>query len=141
MISIVFTLFVLFYFGIDEANNAGFLKKLAKIEADHNQGKFVNTNNLIIAIEKAKGEKPEMKLLFKFLALPFILLILIVLFKEKPLIMNKFYPLYNFCWGDYLEEFNRIEKRRNVILWFIVSTLILGVVINLISNYIWERTK
>ncbi|MGO9404889.1 MAG: hypothetical protein ACLPVW_15610 [Terriglobales bacterium] len=42
----------------------------------------------------------------------------------------RYYPIYNFCWGDYLDVFQRKESRRK----FILVVVVLGVLISCIGG-------
>ncbi|MBP9096034.1 MAG: hypothetical protein KBG21_05455 [Ignavibacteria bacterium] len=48
----------------------------------------------------------------------------------------KIYPLYNFCWGDYLTSFNRIENLRKTLLWVVLTGLALSIIGSLIATYL-----
>lgn len=51
----------------------------------------------------------------------------------------KYYPVYNFYWGGYIEHFDKIESRRKLIIGIILGTIVLGVAVNLLSNVIWNK--
>jgi hypothetical protein len=52
------------------------------------------------------------------------------------LAFDKLYPAYNFCWGDYLESFNKKESARKFILVVVLLGLLLSIAGGLITNYI-----
>ncbi len=54
-------------------------------------------------------------------------------------ILFKYYPAYNFYWGNYMEVFDKKEIARKLILGILLGTVILGIVVNLLSNVIWEK--
>ena len=49
----------------------------------------------------------------------------------------KFYPVFNFCWGDYIEAFEKKERTRK--FWLIV--VVLGIVISFIGGVLANWTK
>jgi hypothetical protein len=112
--------------------------KLNAIEAAYRAGKIASTNELILAIEKSKILKQSI-VPTKIMVFPIILLALVLLSDLKIFSTNKLYPLYNFCWGDYLEEYKKIEKRRKFIIGLVIVTIVLGIAINLLSNVIWKK--
>jgi hypothetical protein len=44
--------------------------------------------------------------------------------------LSKFYPIFNFCWGDYVEEFNKKESTRK----FILVVIVIGIVVSFIGG-------
>jgi lysylphosphatidylglycerol synthetase-like protein (DUF2156 family) len=53
--------------------------------------------------------------------------------------LQRYYPLYNFCWGDYLDVFNKKESARRfliiVVLVGVVVSFIGGILANLLSKH------
>jgi hypothetical protein len=120
-------------------------KALNEIEAKWKSHSITDPIDALIQIEKSKNTENDKinlnTLMFSlFLAKPFIFiiigLILIVIFSY---IFMKFYPAYNFCWGNYIEIFNKKESNRKVIIGILLGTILLGVIVNLLSNLIWEK--
>jgi len=62
-------------------------------------------------------------------ALPLALLLLAVVF------IIRYYPIYNFVWGDYVQEFQRRESARK--FWFVVIGV--GIVVSCIGGLIANR--
>jgi hypothetical protein len=138
-IVMVMTLIMLLLMLPNNESVNSFSNKLSTIESNYKAGKITNTNELIIAIEKAKDVKLNAYLSTKFIFMPVLLLALLLVNDMKIFSFNRLYPLYNFCWGDYLDEYKKIEKRRRFLIWLILGIIILGVAINLLSNIIWKN--
>ncbi|MDD5087494.1 MAG: hypothetical protein PHI18_01680, partial [bacterium] len=52
-----------------------------------------------------------------------------------PLILQRLYPLYNFCWGDYVDHFRRRETTRK----WVLSVIVVGVVVSFIGSLLASR--
>lgn len=120
-------------------------KAIAKVEANWKSKKISDPIAVIFEIEKARNTIDKNistnKLLSSiFLSKPFLIVIggVIVLFIFIYLI-TKLYPPYNFYWGNYIEVFDKIENTRKVIIGILLGTIVLGVIVNLLSNVIWEK--
>jgi hypothetical protein len=46
------------------------------------------------------------------------------------LFLLRYYPVYNFCWGEYAEEFQRKESRRQ--FWLVI--IIIGLVVSFLGS-------
>jgi uncharacterized membrane protein YozB (DUF420 family) len=51
--------------------------------------------------------------------------------------LYKLYPVYNFCWGDYLDVFNKKENARKTFN----TVIIIGLIISIIGGLIANRVK
>jgi hypothetical protein len=50
--------------------------------------------------------------------------------------VKRYYPLYNFCWGDYVSEFERKESIRKNVLVVVVIGLVISITGSVIANFI-----
>jgi hypothetical protein len=102
------------------------------IETKWKANEITDPIEVLLIFEKNKGSlnlEPIKYVLMFFL----VLIILYFLFK---MFVKKYYPLYNFCWGDYLEEYNSKEKlRKNFIALFVIGILV-SIIGGLVANYI-----
>lgn len=121
------------------------LKVINQIESNWKNKTISDPIDVIIQIEKMKTEKDVRldgkTLLFGvFLSTPIIIafsaLIMLII---VTLLTAKLYPVYNFCWGNYIEIFSKKESVRKVIIGLILGSIILALLVNLLSNYIWEK--
>lgn len=116
------------------------LKVINGIEHSINKGQNIDTLKSILAIEKSKLSPLNDLSLSKYLVLFFIPFMVLTLFLEDlKKIINKYFPTRIFYWGDYIEKYNKMISRRNMIIGFIFVTIIISLLINLFSNYIWEK--
>lgn len=65
--------------------------------------------------------------------IPLALLPVLLLYFYRFLV-DKYYPVYNFCWGDYIEYFEQTERGRSFILGAVVLGLILSILGGIIAN-------
>ena len=49
----------------------------------------------------------------------------------------RFYPVFNFCWGDYTQEFQRKEGVRK----FVLIVVILGLVVSFVGGILANLVK
>ena len=120
-------------------------KAIAQVEANWKSKKISDPIAIMFEIEKARNNvdknlSTSFILTKIFLSKPFLILIggLIVFFILCYLII-RLYPPYNFYWGNYIEVFDKIENTRKVIIGILLGTIVLGVIVNLLSNVIWEK--
>jgi len=103
----------------------------------------IDTLSTIIEIEKSKLPKNKTSILdsnFKYLGwLMGLAMILLVASDYVKSFFKKFFPSRIFYWGDYIESYDKMIKRRNIILGFVFITIVVSVVINLLSNFLWEK--
>ncbi len=52
---------------------------------------------------------------------------------------SKYCPRFNFYWGGYIEKYDKKESIRKLILGLFLGTIILGVIVNLLSSFIWDN--
>ena len=120
-------------------------KLLRQIEKSWKNKTITDPVDAIIQIEKGKADKDyrlDTGALISdvFLAKPIIILVSsLIIIMLLVYIISKLYPSYNFCWGNYLESFTKLEGLRKLIIGIILGTFALGVIVNLVSNYIWEK--
>ncbi len=107
------------------------------LEQAFKKGEITDPIEALIFIEKGKPsgktQLKELKPVF-FILGGFASLIVLALF------FLKFYPIYNFCWGDYTELFNRKESVRK----FILTVIIVGIVVSFIGGILanlWKSTS
>lgn len=120
-------------------------KVIGEIEAKWKSHSITDPIDIIIQIEKSKhsleSDLNVTTLLFITLtSKPFIIAIVsLILLVICYSIYLKNYPEYNFYWGNYMDIFDKKEKTRKVLLGVILTTIILGIIVNLVSNFIWEK--
>lgn len=51
----------------------------------------------------------------------------------------KYFPTCVFYWSDFVDKYDRMKKNRNLIMGFVFGSLFIGIVINLFSNYLWDK--
>lgn len=118
----------------------GTVKVSDQVEKAWKEGKIKDPIEAIIFVEKSREQiqeqfvkNPLPILIFlkplAFAMTPFILLILITLF------LWRYYPVYNFCWGDYTELFKRKESVRK----FVLSVIIIGIVVSFIGGILANK--
>lgn len=105
------------------------------LESLWRKGLLKDPIDVIMRLEKIRMKRDEIieNPLFLFKPLIYIFLVytlgyLCVYF------LNKNYPRYNFCWGDYLTSFERTETRRKNIFWVVIVGLILSILGSLIAT-------
>ncbi|MGD0037332.1 MAG: hypothetical protein ABSC53_08575 [Bacteroidota bacterium] len=87
----------------------------------------------IEAIIMTQRTTEDMTLLTLFKPGIYIIAALIIIYLLFRLVM-RYYPIYNFCWGDYLQQFNQKESRRKFILGGILLALIISIAGSLIAS-------
>lgn len=116
------------------------LKVINGIENNINKGQNVDTLKSIIAIEKSKLSPVSEEPFSKYLVLCFIPLIILTLFLEDlRKFLNKYFPTRIFYWGDFIEKYDKMISRRNIIIGFVFVTIFISLLINLFSSYLWEK--
>ncbi len=109
---------------------------IQKLQSDWNSGKIKDPTAIYLAIEleNVKQESARKSTFFNespytyfywFFGGLFVLMLIISL-------LIRFYPVYNFCWGDYISIFERKESIRKTI--FIV--IIIGIAVSIVGNII-----
>ena len=132
---------MLSYSNIDTQHQEN-LQRIINIENKWSAGKYKEPMQMIIDIEKTKvqseisNNKPK---IYRGMSMPKWAGLTIVIFLLAMFFLYKYYTVYNFCWGEYLEIFQRKESTRKIILGIIVGTVLLGILVNLLSSYIWEK--
>jgi|GEM_PF-3548695 len=113
--------------------NADYVKD---IKANYEKGLIKNTNDLILQLEQKRYEQtallnhPGDLFYYPGLVIGGILILLIVI----GIYIQKLYPLYNFCWGDYLEVFKKKETTRKTFNTVVIIGLIVSIIGSLIAN-------
>lgn len=90
-------------------------------------------------IEKTKFDSSNFILQFFFTKPIIVYYVSIIFIFISFYFFSKYYPVYNFAWGGYLEVFNKKENNRKFAIGIIIGTIMLGIIVNLLSNYIWEK--
>lgn len=123
-------------------NNATF-KVIKAIEKKILLKEQIDTLSSIVNIEKSKLYKNKASMFdsnFKYLGwLMGLAMILMISSDYLKTLFKKYFPSRIFYWGDYIERYDKMIKRRNIILGFIFITIIVSVMINLLSNFLWEK--
>lgn len=115
------------------------LKKLEFTEKNWKDGKVKDPIRAILDIEIANSK--EQLATQKIISQPNLTYIgwivggIIAIFLFMSFLL-KYYLVYNFCWGDYEEQFNKKESIRKFVFVVIILGLILSIVGGLITNYI-----
>lgn len=117
---------------------------IKKIETQWKAHKITEPIDVILQLEKSKNEidlnRNKKGLISIFFNKPFALIIgLYLLIYLFAYLFSLYNPAFNFYWGSYIEVYDKKENRRKLIIGLFVGTILLGVVVNLISNYIWEK--
>ncbi|MEQ9378145.1 MAG: hypothetical protein RIG68_23345 [Imperialibacter sp.] len=108
---------------------------LPEIKTMYEQGKIKNTDELIFLLEEAKNRQiSELNILDIFYYPGIILIGLVLLLMAMYLYTWKLYPLYNFCWGDYLEAFKKKETARKTFNTVVIIGLVVSVLGGVIAN-------
>lgn len=123
-----------------ENNTAIVLKSL---EAKINKNENVDIIKSIIEIEKSKlqvNKRGSSSGSFKYLMWIMIIgttLIISSEYLKKG--FRKYFPTRIFYWGDYVSSYDKMIKRRNIVLGFIFITIFVSMIINLLSNLLWDK--
>lgn len=146
--SIIIAIVMIFMFSslssiTSSSENDATLKVIKAIEKKIQIKEQIDTLSSIVSIEKSKLQKNKnsfldsnLKYLFWLMGLAMILTITSDYLKN---IFKKYFPSRIFYWGDYIDSYDKMTKRRNIILGFIFITIIVSVMINLLSNFLWEK--
>ena len=127
----------------NESNNYSreIISEVNQIESSWLKGAIKSDGELILKLAKTKAKSDLKKdallhdfssigKMFGWIVGGFIILFLLAMAFEK------LYPGYNFCWGEYLETFNKKESARKFILVVVLLGLVLSIAGGLITNYI-----
>lgn len=114
-------------------SNSQELNKLKIIEQNYKSGKFKNPIEALIEIEKYKLDTNNISRPTSSVATGFLLALVLIIIVCYT--VHYCFPSYNFCWGEYVS----FKKRRENIGKFIILTVILGLVLGVIGNYISAR--
>jgi len=106
-------------------------KPSAVLEEARKANQISDPIDAMIVLERAKeGVQAELKSLRLF-TIPILILVgLIIVLVATFAFLWRFYPIYNFCWGDYLPLFQRKESVRK----FVLLSVLLGVIISCIGS-------
>jgi hypothetical protein len=108
---------------------------VTEVKQKFENGEIVSTNQLILELEDAKNKEIEnLNLISIFLYPGIVIVVLIVIIIIYFLYVGKFYPMYNFCWGDYLEIFKKKESSRKTFNTVVIIGLIVSVIGGIIAN-------
>ena len=103
---------------------------LVQLEARWSQGKLTDPVEAMLILQK---NSPDYSF-FAIFAPTVYTLCAITLLAACYWLALRYYPTYNFCWGDYVQEFARKEARRKLILIGIVLALLVSVIGSIIAN-------
>ncbi|MGI9652857.1 hypothetical protein [Chryseobacterium sp. RLHN22] len=132
--------YVTFILGDKDSNNNITLKTLNNIEKSIAKGTDLDILSSIVKIEKSKIETHNSMSLSKYILMIFVPFLLLTLFAEDlRKLTNRYFPSRIFYWGDFIEKYDKMIRRRNFFLGFIFITIVISIIINLFSNYLWER--
>lgn len=108
-------------------------KIVKNIVSEYNNGQIGNTNELIIRFEEARSNTTKNPSLM-FIIPGIVLIAYLFIAFGIHFYRIKFFPLYNFCWGDYLEVFNKKESSRKTFNTVIIAGIIVSVIGGIIAN-------
>jgi hypothetical protein len=110
---------------------------LPDIKLKYDSGEIKNTDELILAIEHAKNQQLQHLDLVDVFYFPGIILGgLIIILICFYIYTWRLYPLYNFCWGEYLDVFKKKETSRKTFNTVVIIGLIVSVVGGIIANFL-----
>ncbi|KAA5533560.1 hypothetical protein F0919_13555 [Taibaiella lutea] len=124
--------------------NQNLLTLLNNLEKKIQQHQNVDVLSSIVKIEKVRMMEGDINntLLGKLKYLVWFMIPSMMLFfftDSIESVIAKYFPNKLFFWGDYIEKHNKMIKRRNLILGFVFVTVIIGIVINILSNFLWTK--
>lgn len=104
-----------------------------ELEIKWKKGEIKDPVEAMIFIEKSKLPTGQLAEEYKPILIIgcFIFIILLGFF-----FIRKYYPIFNFCWGDYLGVYEKIESQRKTLIWVIIIGLIVSVAGSIIANAI-----
>lgn len=110
---------------------------LTNIKQRYEQGLIKSDGELIIALEEAKNKQiQDLDFVHIFYYPGIILGGLIILLICYSVYMWKLFPLYNFCWGDYLDVFKKKETTRKTFNTVVIIGLLISIVGGIIANFL-----
>ncbi|HWM30793.1 MAG TPA: hypothetical protein VNO69_03705 [Methyloceanibacter sp.] len=101
---------------------------------------WVEKNNVhdpvavLLKAEEVRNKAPDIPSMGAFIGGMFGLLVLAILIWS---FFYKYYPVFNFVWGDYVDEFDRLERARR----FWLLTIVLGVIVSAVGGLIANNLK
>lgn len=107
--------------------------KLEKVKVDWKNGDLTDPIEAIIRLNNVENSL-NTSTGFQY-GLWFTVIILII-YLVYYLYFKKLFPVYNFIWGDYEDQFSKVESNRKTVNNVIILGLIISVVGGLIANYI-----
>ena len=108
-----------------------------KLEGQWKAGALKDPIEAMIAIERER-RTPDVNVLGALMIKPFgILLGGLVALIVCLLFLVRYYPVYNFCWGEYLEEFTRREAARR--FWLIIIGV--GFAVSFVASIVANRVR
>jgi hypothetical protein len=125
----VFILLTLLFTAFLSGNRAEYIDK---IEALWKKGTLKDPIEAIILFERNRSNFDRYAVV-KPIIYPIIVMAVFVLIYA---FFYKYYPVYNFCWGDYLQLFEKTESKRKFWLIVILVGLLISVLGSLIANSI-----
>tara|TARA_R110001606_G_C15313637_1_gene643880 strand:- start:119 stop:979 length:861 start_codon:yes stop_codon:yes gene_type:complete len=108
-------------------------KIIENIRTDYESGKLTEPIEALLRIhESTSAIDTETPLKYALITVGSIYIFIIFMY----IYLIKFYSVYNFCWGDYLESFRKKESLRKTVNTVIIIGLIVSIVGGIIANYI-----
>jgi hypothetical protein len=106
------------------------------LERAWRNGEVKDPIEAIILLEKSKETKEPR---FDFHRLRRFIIVFggIILFIGGIALLGKYYPLYNFCWGDYIEVFQHKESVRK----FVFVVLLIGIIVSFVGGVLANLIK
>lgn len=110
-----------------------------ELEKAWEQGTLKDPIDAIIRVQKAQEEQlshSRQRMISEILwPLGFMgsVILLLILF----LVLSRYYPVFNFCWGDYIDIFQRKESIRK----FIIGVIIIGIIVSFIGGILANSFK
>lgn len=106
---------------------------IAEIRQDYESEKLTDPIEAILRIqESGQSISPETPMMYVFVGFGILLVIMLIIY----FYFLKLYPIYNFCWGDYLEIFEKRESSRKTVNTVVIIGLFISIIGGLVANYI-----
>ncbi|SFH84798.1 hypothetical protein SAMN05443292_0397 [Halpernia frigidisoli] len=135
--------YLMFNLNSIETKNVNTLKVLKNLEFKLNHNENINFVKALIEVERSKINNNQdiaffgKTKYFMWVIIPF--LFIMTFFDSVKKIIIKYFPNRIFYWGDYIDKYDKIIKRRNIFIGFVFITLFISIVVNLFSNFLWAQ--
>lgn len=107
------------------------IEYITELRNSWKNGEFKDSIDFMLKLEEKKRSLDSPLEIF----LPMIIILIsVTLFFIFYFIFDKLYPRYNFKWGDYIKEFEKIEKWRGFFLIGLLFTLAISIIGSILGN-------